>query len=94
MECDEYDALLTEAEVQGEKCLTTHANFKANMLSEGVLKIDVCRYFEDNWLLDNDDLGRIHKRYRLLASQRCSRWVFQIWWKKKLKYSAVRKGYI
>lgn len=51
LEYDEYDALLKEAETQGEKCLTTHAEFKANMLSDGVLKIDVCRYLEDNWSL-------------------------------------------
>ena len=26
------------------------------MLSEAVLKIDVCRYLEDNWPLDDEDL--------------------------------------
>ena len=83
----EYDALLTEAEVRGEKCLTTHADFKANMLSEVVLKIDIYRYLEDNWLLDNDDLGRMQKLYGLAACQRRLRWVFQIWSKKKLESS-------
>jgi U3 small nucleolar RNA-associated protein 14 len=61
LEYDEYDALLNEAETQGEKYLTAHADFKTNMLSEGVLKIDVCRYLEDNWPLDDEDLGKIHK---------------------------------
>ncbi|XP_028412528.1 uncharacterized protein LOC114535412 [Dendronephthya gigantea] len=82
LEYEEYDALLTEAEAQGERCLTTHSDFKANMLSEGVLKVDVCRYLEDNWPLDDDDLGRMHKLYRRVAYQRCSRWVFQILGKK------------
>ena len=48
------------------------------MLSEGVLKIDVCHYLEDNWPLDDEDLDKIHKLYKLVAYQRCSRWVFQI----------------
>ena len=39
------------------------------MLSEGVLKIDVCRYLEDNWPLDDEDLDKIHKLYRLVAYQ-------------------------
>ena len=78
LEYDEYDALLKEAETQREKCLTTHADFKANMLSEGVLKVDVYRYLEDNWPLDDEDLDKIHKLYRLVAYQRSSLWVFQI----------------
>ena len=81
LEYDEYDALLNEAKTEGkglEKCLTQHTDFKANMLSEGVLKIDVCHYLEDNWPLDDEDLDKIHKLYRLVAYQRCSRWVFQI----------------
>ena len=41
-EYDEYDTLLKEAEPQGGKCLTAHEEFKANMLPEGFLKIDVC----------------------------------------------------
>ena len=44
LDYDEYDTLLKEAESQGGKCLTAHEEFKANMLSEGVLDIDVCRY--------------------------------------------------
>ena len=36
LEYDEYDALLKEAEAQGGKCLTTHADFELNMLSEAV----------------------------------------------------------
>ena len=29
------------------------------MLSEGVLKIDVCLYLEDNWPMDDEDLEKI-----------------------------------
>ena len=63
LECDESDALLKETEAQGGKCLTTYADFEPNMLSEGVLKIDVCRYLEDNWPLDDEDLDKMHKLY-------------------------------
>ena len=93
------DALLKEAETQGEKCLTTHADFKAKMLSEGVLKIDVCHYLEDNWPLDDEDLDKIHKLYRLVAYQRCSRWVFQIWGNKNRRplpacvYTRIRERF-
>ena len=37
------------------------------MLSEAVLKIDVCRYLEDNWPLDDEDLDKMHKLDRLFA---------------------------
>ena len=48
--------------------LTTHADFEPNTLSEAVLKIDVCRYLEDNyWPLDDEDLDKMHKLYRLFA---------------------------
>ena len=50
----EYDELLKEAEPQGGK------RFKANMLSEGVLKIDVCLYLEDNWPMDDKVLDKIN----------------------------------
>ena len=49
-EYDEYDTLLKEAEPQGGKL---------DMLSEGVLKIDVCLYLEDNWPMDDEDLEKI-----------------------------------
>ena len=45
----EYEVLLDQAELQGEKCLTAHSDFKDNMLSESVLKIDVCQYLEENY---------------------------------------------
>ena len=32
-----------------------------------------------NWPLDDKGLHKIHKLYRLVAYQRCSRWVIQIW---------------
>ena len=47
--------------------LTTHADFERNMLSEAVLKIDVCRYLDDYWHLDDEDLDKMHKLYRLFA---------------------------
>ncbi|CAB4006882.1 Hypothetical predicted protein [Paramuricea clavata] len=99
LEYDEYDALLNQTEIQGEKCLTTHPDFKDNMLSENVLKIDVCRYLQENWPLDDEDLERIHKLYRLVAYHRCSRWVFQILGKKKRRpfpacvYSKIREQF-
>jgi hypothetical protein len=99
LEYDEYDVLLEQTESLGEKCLTTHTDFQENMLSEGVLKIDVCRYLEENWPLDDGDLEKIHKLYRLVAYQRCSRWVFQILGKKKRRpfpscvYSKIRERF-
>jgi hypothetical protein len=79
--------------------LTTHPDFKDNMLSENVLKIDVCRYLEENWPLGDKDLERIHKLYRLVAYHWCSRWVFQILGKKKRRpfpacvYSKIREQF-
>ena len=67
VEYDEYGVLLDKTEAQGEKCLTLHPDFRDNMLSEGVLKIDVCRYLEENWPLDDGDLENIHKLYRLVG---------------------------
>jgi hypothetical protein len=99
LEYDEYDVLLEQTESLGEKCLTTHTDFQENMLSERVLKIDVCRYLEENWPLDDGDLEKIHKLYRLVAYQRCSRWVFQILGKKKRRpfpscvYSKIRERF-
>ena len=99
LEYDEYDVLLEQTESLGEKCLTTHTDFQENMLSEGVLKIDVCRYLEENWPVDDGDLEKIHKLYRLVAYQRCSRWVFQILGKKKRRpfpscvYSKIRERF-
>ena len=82
LEYDEYDDLLGHCETQGQKCVTLHPDFQDNMLSESVLKIDVCRYLEENWPLDDEDLERVHKLYRHVAHQRCSRWVIQILGKK------------
>jgi hypothetical protein len=67
LEYDEYNVQLEQTESLGEKCLTTHTDFQGNMPSEGVLKIDVCRYLEENWPLDDGDLEKIHKLYRLVA---------------------------
>lgn len=99
LEYDEYGALLSEAEGRGEQCLTSLPDFGDNMLSDGVLKIDVCRYLEENWPLDDGDLEKIHKLYRLVAYQRCSRWIFQILGKKKRRpfpscvYAKIRERF-
>ena len=99
LEYDEYDELLNAVEATGKRCLTAHGDFASNMLSESVLKIDVCRYLEDNWPLDDDDLDKIHKLYRLVAYQRCSRWIFQILGRKKRRpfpacvYTKIRKQF-
>ena len=96
MEYDEYGVLLDQTEAQGDKCLTKHPDFRDNMLSEGVLKIDVCRYLEENWLLDYGDLEKVHKLYRLVAYQR---WIFQILGEKKRRpfpacvYSSIQERF-
>ena len=78
--------------------MTAHEEFKANMLLEGILKIDVCWYLEDNWPMDDEDLEKIHKLYRLVAYQRSSRWVFQILGRKNRRplpscvYTKIRDG--
>ena len=69
------------------------------MLSESVLKIDVCRYLEENWPLDDGDLEKVHKLYHLVSYQRCSRWIFQILGKKRRRpfpacvYSSIRERF-
>jgi hypothetical protein len=83
IEYDEYDALVANAEGSGKSCITCLSEFTENMLSDAVLKVDICRYLKDNWPLDDQDLERVHKLYRLVAYQRCSRWVFQILGKKR-----------
>ncbi len=99
LEYDEYDVLLNQTESQGNMCVTTHPEFVDNMLSETVLKIDVSRYLEENWPLDDGDLEKVHKLYRLVSYHRCSRWVFQILGKKKRRpfpacvYSKIRERF-
>ena len=99
LEYDEYDVLLNQTESQGNTCLTTHPEFIDNMLSETVLKIDVSRYLEETWPLDDGDLEKVHKLYRLVSYHRCSRWVFQILGKKKRRpfpacvYSKIRERF-
>ena len=95
----EYRVLLDETEAQVEKCFTLHPDFQDNMLSEVVLKIDVCHYLEENWPLDDGDLEKIHKLYHLVAYQQCSRWIFQILGEKKRRpfpvcvYSSIRERF-
>ena len=99
LEYDEYEGFVMEAEKQGESCITKLHSFCQNMLSEAVLKVDVCKYVDENWPLGDDDLARVHKLYRLVAYQRCSRWVFGILGKKNRRpfpscvYSCVRKTF-
>lgn len=78
VEYDDYDSLLSQAEAEGLQCITCLPEFSENMLSQRVLKIDVCRYLEENWPVGDDDLERTHKLYCLVAYQRCSRWIFRI----------------
>ena len=60
-----------------------HPDFRDNMLSESVLKIDVCRHLEENWPLDDGDLEKVYKLHRLVSYQWCSRWIFQTLGKKR-----------
>ena len=99
VEYDEYGMLRDQVEAHGDKCLTEHPDFRDNMLSESVLKIDVCRYLEENWPLVDGDLEKVHKLYRLVSYQRCSRWIFQILGKKRRKpfpacvYSSIQESF-
>ena len=47
------------------------------MLSEAVSKIYVCRYLEDNWPLDDEDLDKMHKLYRTVRVGYFRFWVKQ-----------------
>lgn len=99
LEYDEYDGLLAEVEGEGDVCITAHSDFKNNMLSESVLKIDICRYLDENWPIGDEDMAKTHKLYRLVAYQRCSRWIFQILGKKVRRpfpsciYSKIREAF-
>ena len=78
VEYDEYDERLSSAQEQGFICITFLPSFVQNMLSADVLEVDVALYLEENYPLDDKDLARIHKLYRLASYRRCSRWIFQI----------------
>lgn len=82
VEYDEYDSKLTSAQDQELNCISLLPSFAHNMLSKDVLEVDVAQYLEDNHPLDDDDLARVHKLYRLAAYRRCSRWIFQVLGKK------------
>ena len=64
------------------------------MLSADVLEVDVAQYLEENYPLDDEDLARIHKLYRL-----ASRWIFQILEKENHRvfpsciYTCIRKKF-
>ena len=57
------------------------------------------QYLEENWPLDDGDLERMHKLYRLVTYRRCSRWAFQIFGKGKRRpfpscaYSRIRESF-
>ena len=99
VEYDEYGMLLDQVEAHGDICLTKHPDFRDNMLSENVLKVDVCRYLEENWPPDDGDLEKVHNLYRVVSYQRCSRWIFQILGKKGRRpfpacvYSSIRERF-
>ena len=42
---------------------------KVRDISYTQTKINVCRYFEENWSLDDEDLEIVHELYRLEAHQ-------------------------
>lgn len=96
LEYDEYDSLLSQAEEAGYQCITCLPEFAANMLSQTVLKIDVGRYLY-NWPLDDEDIERTHKLYRLVAYQW---WIFQILGKERRKpfssciYAKIRQQFV
>lgn len=99
VEYDEYDAKLTECEQKGGTCITSLEEYSQNMLTEGVLKVDLSRYIEENWPLSDEELERKHKLFRLAAYQRCSRWIFGILGKKHRRpfpaciYSSIRNKF-
>ena len=99
LEYDQYDTLLSQAEQAGNQCITCLPEFAENMLSQAVLKIDVCRYLEENWPLGDEDIERTHKLYRLVSYQRCSRWIFEILGKKRRRpfssciYAKIREKF-
>ena len=67
VEYDEYDERLSSAQEQGFTCITFLPSFVQNMLSADVLEVDVAQYFEENYPIDDEDLARIHKLYRLAS---------------------------
>ena len=101
IEHDEYDEKLTNAENQGFQCITNVTSFQQNMLSKEVLHINVLQYMEEHWLLNDKELERTHKLYRLASYRRCSRWpVFTILGKKQRRvfpscvYSRIRGVFV
>ena len=58
VEYDVYDAKLTECEKMGGTCVTSLEEYSQNMLTEGVLKVDVSRYIEENWPLSDEELEK------------------------------------
>ena len=47
-------------------------------ISQDVLDVDVLQYEEQNWPLDDDDIARMRKLYRLVGYRRRSRSLFHI----------------
>ncbi len=99
VEYDEYDERQSSAQEQGFTCITFLPSFVQNMLSADVLEVDVAQYLEENYPLDDEELARIHKLYRLASYRRCSRWIFQILGKKNRRvfpscvYTCIRKKF-
>ena len=81
IEYDEYDDKLKSAQDRGYTCITKLSSFKRN-ISNDVLEVDVMQYIEENWPVDDEDVARMHKLFRLVGYRRCSRWIFQILGKK------------
>ena len=72
IEYDEYDDKVKSAQDQGFTCITKLSSFEQN-ISRDVLEVDIMQYVEDNWLLDDEDIARMHKLFRLVGYRRCSR---------------------
>jgi hypothetical protein len=99
VEYDEYDEKLSQAESSGDACITQLPDFQQNMLTESVLKIDACRYVEENRPLGDDEMAKTHKIFRLVSYYRCSRWIFEYLGKKNRRpfsaciYTAIRERF-
>ena len=68
LEYDEYYDLLGHCETWGQKCVTL--NTPRRLRQHAVREcFNVCRYFEENWPLNDEDLEIVHELYRLEAYQ-------------------------
>ena len=81
IEYNEYDDKFKSAQDRGYTCVTKLSSFEQN-ISKDVLEVDVMQYIKENWPLDDEDVTRMLKLFRLVGYRRCLRWIFQILEKK------------